>query len=274
MSIFDFLIPKPKTLSDIYEEMKVPNWKKLVRKLGNLEPLCPYCNTQLEKFPARKTKCKNCGNFMYIRTSPYYEKKVIVREDELELIEEDYAKKFGKYDEYLKEQKLKKKKEERFANKKKYLEEKFKVKYSDNDVKFSILVEDSIIEFNKKNFEQYANKLEEMSGILFREKRYKQMLANDLIVASIRYCLIGGKLYDREFTLQLIEECNKCFPLLSFVCDAIINLNYTLDDVRKFYLEIKDPMFTILPLTKKEMFKGIEYELNAWNERLLNKMNL
>lgn len=30
---------------------------------------CPYCKKELEKIPIRKTKCSNCGKFIYVRNS-------------------------------------------------------------------------------------------------------------------------------------------------------------------------------------------------------------
>lgn len=32
------------------------------------EAICPYCNRALVKFPGRKTKCPNCGDFIFVRT--------------------------------------------------------------------------------------------------------------------------------------------------------------------------------------------------------------
>lgn len=34
------------------------------------QPECPYCASPLPKMPARKTKCKACGQFMYVKSSP------------------------------------------------------------------------------------------------------------------------------------------------------------------------------------------------------------
>src|SRR5690606_10019656 len=49
---------------------------------------CPYCGVLLVKFPARKTKCESCGQFIYVRTSPEDEvTKILVTENELAGIE-------------------------------------------------------------------------------------------------------------------------------------------------------------------------------------------
>lgn len=43
---------------------------------------CPYCNNILNSIPKRKTKCKTCGNYFYIRTRLDDKAKVIVTEKE------------------------------------------------------------------------------------------------------------------------------------------------------------------------------------------------
>jgi len=37
-------------------------------------PYCPYCGATLPKTPQRKTKCPNCKEFIYVRTSPVSQK--------------------------------------------------------------------------------------------------------------------------------------------------------------------------------------------------------
>lgn len=43
---------------------------------------CPYCKVELEKEPTRKTKCKKCGKYYFIKTHPYKKERVIVTEKE------------------------------------------------------------------------------------------------------------------------------------------------------------------------------------------------
>ena len=31
---------------------------------------CPYCSAALQKMPSRKTKCKSCGGFMFVKSTP------------------------------------------------------------------------------------------------------------------------------------------------------------------------------------------------------------
>lgn len=43
---------------------------------------CPNCNTELFKVPLKKTKCKICGNYIYIKRRPGETEKKIVSEKE------------------------------------------------------------------------------------------------------------------------------------------------------------------------------------------------
>lgn len=64
---------------------------KLENKIGIETANCPYCGIDLPKFPQRKTKCKNCDNFIYVRTRPSDKKKILLTEDEINRIEYNSA---------------------------------------------------------------------------------------------------------------------------------------------------------------------------------------
>lgn len=42
---------------------------------------CPYCNSELIKKPVKKSKCKSCGKFIYVKYTPYNRVKKLVTED-------------------------------------------------------------------------------------------------------------------------------------------------------------------------------------------------
>ena len=45
---------------------------------------CPYCQSALKKFPARKSKCPQCQNSIFVRTNPNSDSKILLREDQIE----------------------------------------------------------------------------------------------------------------------------------------------------------------------------------------------
>lgn len=54
------------------------------------EARCPYCHQLLPKIPQRKAKCPHCGQFYYVRTRPADREKVIVTEQEADVIEAEW----------------------------------------------------------------------------------------------------------------------------------------------------------------------------------------
>ena len=66
---------------------------------------CPYCSATLKKIPGAKTKCPQCGQSMYVRKDPLTKSQRVVREDELEPIEDEWAKINGTWSMRLTEKK-------------------------------------------------------------------------------------------------------------------------------------------------------------------------
>ena len=59
--------------------------------IGNLDAVCPYCGNQLAKKPGRKAKCPHCANFIHVRTRPLDNQKVLVTEQQMEAINEQWG---------------------------------------------------------------------------------------------------------------------------------------------------------------------------------------
>lgn len=55
------------------------------------ESKCPYCSNFLSHTPKRKTKCKVCGNYFYVKTRLPDNVQVIVTEEEKANIEKEWA---------------------------------------------------------------------------------------------------------------------------------------------------------------------------------------
>ena len=69
--------------------------------IGGSEPVCPYCNRLLQRKPAKKMKCPQCEKFIYVRTRPQDQVKVLVTEQQADLIEEQWSIVNGTRGEYL-----------------------------------------------------------------------------------------------------------------------------------------------------------------------------
>ena len=59
--------------------------------IGELN-LCPYCKEELESIPSRKKKCPHCEKYIYVRTRPIDGRQVLIRENQLKDIEQEWKK--------------------------------------------------------------------------------------------------------------------------------------------------------------------------------------
>jgi hypothetical protein len=62
--------------------------ESIFTETGRLENNCPYCGVNLEKRPARKTRCLNCGEYISVRTRPLDRQQVLVTQNDAELIDQ------------------------------------------------------------------------------------------------------------------------------------------------------------------------------------------
>ena len=92
MGVFDFLINRGKAQPQKRSEPK-----------DERKAECPYCRQSLAKIPGRKTKCPHCGKFMFVRTRPKDNVRVVVTKEEADKIDEEWAIVSGTHDEYIAE---------------------------------------------------------------------------------------------------------------------------------------------------------------------------
>jgi hypothetical protein len=60
------------------------------RAIGRIDALCPYCLVAFAKRPQRKAKCPACGGYVYVRTRPLDEARVLLTEKDAVALEEDW----------------------------------------------------------------------------------------------------------------------------------------------------------------------------------------
>ena len=65
-------------------------FKEAWKPVGNLKPECPYCGHKFEEMPQRKRKCPSCKKSFYSRTIPQKDKKSLLREEDLPILEKQY----------------------------------------------------------------------------------------------------------------------------------------------------------------------------------------
>lgn len=182
---------KPATLPMTLNVMRKMNILTLIKNiflnkskltiLGNIESLCPYCNNLLEKKPKKKTKCPHCSNYIFVRTRPLDNKKILIKDDQKELIKEQWAIKNDTHDLYLQERDLFNKTKKKLIQKNGHA--------SDNDTKWFLLNQEGLQYANKHKWGLYRNTRFSMAEILNKEKKFKSAL---LMYFEVCYIDLNG----------------------------------------------------------------------------------
>lgn len=149
-----------------------------LKDIGTLDDICPYCSASLVKRPQRKTKCRNCGKFILVRTRPGDRNRVLVTERQAEEIEAQWSEIHSEPQLYISPK-------NGFDDEKRRLKEKFGREPSDSDVTWSLLNKE-ILEYSvKQQWGAYRNTLFEMGELLRAESKLTEALNRYLEVCYL-----------------------------------------------------------------------------------------
>lgn len=137
--------------------------------IGHDSPICPYCNSKLEKMPARKKKCPSCGEFIFVRTRPSDRKKILVTAEQAEQVEEQWSIVNGTHDDYLARKK-------EYEDTKSELKKRFGIDPPENDILWAIYNKQRTKYFLSQDFGHYRNTTLAMAQILYKESRLRHAL--------------------------------------------------------------------------------------------------
>ena len=184
MGIFDFIkktLPEPKSSDSSQSSVDVtPNLptESTLEKIGTTESVCPYCSITLEKKPSRKTKCKACGNFIYVRTRPVDRERVLVTATQVQKIEEQWAVVSGLHEPYITDKEM-------YEAERSSLAQKFGREPSSHDVKWSLLNKQLLEHAQNGDWGLYRNARLGMAELLRKEEKLELVLATCLEVCYI-----------------------------------------------------------------------------------------
>ncbi len=114
--------------------------------------------------PGRKTKCPACGESIFVRTRPQDKARILVREDQLLIVEEQWAIANGTHEQFLVERR-------RHDATTAALRQRFGKEPSKNDVQWAKLNDDTLTYIRDWDW-LYRNARFAMSELLVKEAKY------------------------------------------------------------------------------------------------------
>lgn len=209
--------------------------------------------------PGRKKKCPECNNYIYVRTCPNSACKILIREDEIDLVEEQWAIKNGVHDEFLADKK-------RIEDERKRLTNLNGRPPSEFDLQWSLLNQDIIKHSQNANWGLYRNTRFEMGELLSREGKDKQALETYLWVC---YLDLNGPNNNESIKddPELLKEYPHFSKEVAFLAPGVIQrilsltekLKLSPNDVRKLFIEVGKR--EKLPITPNKAWIELEAEL-------------
>lgn len=235
-------------------EQKQPRLKKI----GIDEAVCPYCGVELEKKPDRKKKCTDCNNYIFVRTSPVDKSQVLITEDEIDLIDEQWAIYNGTYDDYLSQKK-------KFEYEREKLTKKFGSKASENDIKWSLLNEELLSNAKNGDWGFYRNTKFALTNILVKEERYIDALLGYI---EICYLDLNGPnntdgMKDSHFPPFSTDRAFLAPGIVKKIAKMIKVLNLDKTEVEILFFKISNKLEKSLklPVSPKKVWVRISNEL-------------
>ena len=126
--------PKPKEV--LLSSLKQPTIERTKGSApSQTKPICPYCDSPLKRMPGRQITCPNCGNAITVRSRPSDRQKIVIRDDQILEVEEQWSILNGTHAQFLAARK-------RTDDMRVHLRKKFDREPSVNDVRWGLLNDD------------------------------------------------------------------------------------------------------------------------------------
>lgn len=182
--------------------------------IGNATPVCPHCAKSLDKMPGRKKKCPHCGQYMYVRTRPDDRQRVLVTEEGVHQIEEQWMFEHAMYSDHPVDRGA-------LQAHRSALTRKLGHEPSERDVHWSLLNSQLVEHARNSNWGLYCNTRLSMAELLTREKKFRHALDTYL---EISYLDANGA---RNVGAESDPELLRLYPPFSkdaaFQAPAIVN---------------------------------------------------
>lgn len=224
---------------------------------------CPSCKEKLQKIPGRKTKCPNCKKFMFVRTRPKDNARIVVTKEQADIIDEEWAIVSGAHDDFISDK-------EEFEQEREILRKRFGREPPINDIKWGILNKNLLKFSQNMDWGLYRNTRFNMGEILRKELKLQ-----DALITYLEVCYLdlngpnnNGCLDDPE----LLEEFPPFDPNNSaFLAPGVIDrikriikkLNLSNGELKEFFVKHSNRIYDALklPLSPEECWEKINKSL-------------
>lgn len=245
---------------------KHTNTSRPHENIGNAEPFCPYCDAALDKFPGRKKKCPSCDEFMYVRTRPSDKKKILIREGQISVIEEQWAIVNGTHGQFLAER-------EAYEKERDALRNKFGSEPSENDIQWSILNKEIMQHAQNFKWGLYRNTRLRMGDILKKES--KGLAALDTYL-EVCYLDVNGPSNCGIQDPEILQQFPPFDPKMAMVAPGVIGYikkiiasqNLAQEQVEKRFIELAQTIGNSLklPVGAESAWKTVKREIYGEQE--------
>ncbi|MDD3723136.1 MAG: hypothetical protein PHW92_11765 [Lutibacter sp.] len=236
------------------------NFIKLNKNKDLRKSECPYCKNVLEKIPGKKTKCKNCSNFIIVRTTPKDNNRVLVTEEDARKIDLEWAKINGTYDNIIKEE-----------NELNEIREGMRKKYGKNPservVMWSYLNSQLLEHIKNNNWGSYTSVKRKMAEILKKENKLEASIIYYLMVC---YLEINGANDFQTDDPELLKERPFFDPSYYYgisprvICGIkkiATERNLKIEDIKKIFIDRNNVVRKRTPLSPEECWPEVEKKL-------------
>jgi len=252
MGIFDLFRSQPKTENQQREQ-------KDKRKAE-----CPNCHKALSKIPGAKTRCPHCGEFMFVRTRPKDNVRVVVTKTEADKIDEEWTIVAGTHDIFVAEK-------EEFAKEKEILRKRFGGKEpSDNDVWWGLLNKQLIEHVKNADWGLYRNARFQMAEILRGEMKLKDALQTyfEVCYLDLNGVRNVGGMNDPELLKEFppfdLKESAFLAPgVIDLIKRIVLKLNLPKDEIKQIFIEhnSRSEKSLRLPLSAEKAWQSLQKEI-------------
>jgi len=231
-------------------------------QVGQTEPVCPHCSQRLEKMPSRKKKCPSCKDDVYVRTRPSDKKRILIRADQIEAVEEQKAIANGTHQQFLA---AKKERQDAGRN----LQRKLGRAPAEHEIEWALLQEAAAGHVRQKNWGHYRNARFDMSELLTKQNQHEQALALLLEVCYVdlngpRNCGGDFEMLDDfpEFDLEMSDLAG---GVLARVHQAMQRLELDLRGVESKFGKVANRLLQSipLPLSPKKAWRELKHALRS-----------